>query len=66
MCKQMYSFTPSLTSAIDEGGWPTPRPGHFAPGKGHDILRTGGWVGPGPVWTFAVNLAPTRFDPRTL
>jgi len=26
----------------------------------------GGWVGPGPVWTGAENLAPTGFDPQTV
>jgi hypothetical protein len=29
-----YSSTLSLTSAVDVGGWPTPRPGRFTPGKG--------------------------------
>jgi hypothetical protein len=28
-----YSSTPSLTSALVEGGWSTPRPGRFTPGK---------------------------------
>jgi len=28
-----YSFTRSLTSALDGGGWSTPRPGRFTPGK---------------------------------
>jgi len=28
-----YSSTLSLTSALDEGGWSEPRPGHFIPGK---------------------------------
>ena len=27
---------------------------------------TGGWVGPGTVWTGAENLAPPGFDPRTV
>jgi len=27
---------------------------------------SGAWVGPGPVWTGAENLAPPGFDPRTL
>jgi hypothetical protein len=31
--KQRYSFTVSLTSALDRGGWSTPRPGRFTPGK---------------------------------
>jgi hypothetical protein len=29
----MYSCTLSLTSALDGGGWSTPRPGRFTPGK---------------------------------
>jgi len=29
----MYSFTLSLTSALDGGGWSTPRLGRFTPGK---------------------------------
>jgi hypothetical protein len=29
----MYSCTLSLTSALDWGGWSTPRPGRFTPGK---------------------------------
>ena len=29
----MYSSTLSLTSALDGGGWLTPRPGRFIPGK---------------------------------
>jgi hypothetical protein len=28
-----YYSTLSLTSALDVGGWLTPRPGHFTPGK---------------------------------
>jgi hypothetical protein len=31
--EQMYSFTLPSTSALDEGGWPTPRPGRFTPRK---------------------------------
>ena len=31
--KQMYSSTLSLTSALDEGRWSTPRPGRFTRGK---------------------------------
>ena len=29
----MYSSTLSLTSALDGGGWSTPRPGRFTPGN---------------------------------
>jgi hypothetical protein len=31
--EQRHSFTLSLTSALDGGGWSTPRPGRFTPGK---------------------------------
>jgi hypothetical protein len=31
--EQKYSSTLSLTSTLDEGGWSTPRPGRFTPGK---------------------------------
>jgi hypothetical protein len=30
---QMYSPTISFTSVLDAGGWLTPRPGRFTPGK---------------------------------
>jgi hypothetical protein len=29
--RERYSSTLSLTSALDEGGWSTPRPGRFTP-----------------------------------
>ena len=31
--EQMYSSTLPSTSALDGGGWSTPRPGPFTPGK---------------------------------
>jgi len=31
--EKRYSSTLSLTSALDAGGWSTPRPGRFTPGK---------------------------------
>ena len=31
--EQMYSSTLPSTSALDVGGWSTPRPGRFTPGK---------------------------------
>ena len=31
--EQRYSCTLSLTSTLDRGGWSTPRPGRFTPGK---------------------------------
>ena len=44
----MYSYTLSLTSALDGAGLSTLRPGRFSPG-------THGWP-PGPVWTVAENI----------
>ena len=49
----------SLTLALDEGGWLTPRPGRFT--LGNDpvrIVQEAAWA-PGPVWTGAENLAAT-------
>jgi len=59
----MYSSTPSLTSALDEGGWSTPHPGRFTPGK-HSDPR---WF-PRPVRSGRVrkNSPPPEFDPRTV
>jgi hypothetical protein len=55
----MYKSTLSLTSALDVGGWSTPRPGRFTPGKeSTPFVKEAGWA-PGPVWTSAENLAPT-------
>ena len=57
--EQMYSSTLPSTSALDGGGWSTPRPGRFTPGKDPvPIVQQAGWA-PGPVWTCAENLAPT-------
>ena len=54
-----HSSTLSLTSALDGGGWSTPRTGRFTPGKDTvPIVYEVGWA-PGPVWTGAENLAPT-------
>ena len=55
----MYSAAFSSTSVLDEGGWSTPHPGRFTPGKDPvPILQEAGWA-PGPVWTGAENLAST-------
>ena len=55
----MYSSTLPSTSALDGGGWSTPSPGRFTPGKDPvPIVQETGWA-PGPVWTGAENLAPT-------
>ena len=47
-----------LTSALDAGGWSTPSPVRFTPGKDPvPIVQEAGWA-PVPVWTVAENLAP--------
>ena len=62
----MYSSTLSLTSALDESGRSTPRPGRFTPGKDPvPIVQEAGRAS-GPVWTGAENLAPPGFDPWTV
>jgi hypothetical protein len=56
----------SLTSALDGGGWSTPCPGRFTPGKEPvPIAQEARWAS-GTVWTGAENLAPPGFDPRTV
>ena len=55
--KFRYSPTLSLTSALHWGGWSTPRPGRFTPGKDPvPIVQEAGWA-PGQNWTGAGNLA---------
>ena len=53
-------------SAPNGGEWLTPSPSLFTPGERQGSHCTGGWVGPGPVWTSAETLAPSEFDPRTV
>jgi hypothetical protein len=53
--KARYSYTLSLTSALGGGGWSTPRPGRFTPGK-ETRYPLAGWA-PGPVWMGTENLA---------
>jgi hypothetical protein len=53
---ELYSF---LTSALEGGGWSSPRPGRVTPGKDPvPIVQEAGWA-TGPVWTCMKNLAPT-------
>ena len=61
----MYSYTLSLTSALD--GESTPRPGCFTPGEDPvPLVQEAGWA-PGPAWTGLENLSPPPgFDPRTV
>jgi hypothetical protein len=45
------------------GGWLTPHPGRFTPGKDAvPIVEEAGWA-PGPVWMGAENLAPVQTGP---
>jgi hypothetical protein len=62
--EQRYSSTLSLTSALDGGGWSTPRraPATLPPEKTQYPL----YRAPGPVWRGAENIAPPGFDPRTV
>jgi hypothetical protein len=54
----MYRSTYSLTSALDEGGWSTPRPGRFTPRKDSvPIVQVAAWA-PGLDWRGAESLAP--------
>ena len=53
----MSSSTLPSTLALDGGGWSTPRPGRFTPGKDSvPIVQEAEWA-PGLVWTDAENLA---------
>ena len=57
--EQRYIPILSLTTALDGGGWSTPRPGRFAPGKDPvPVVQEAGWA-PGPVWTCAENFSST-------
>jgi hypothetical protein len=48
----------TLDLGARRGGWLTPRPGRFIPGKVPvPIVKEAGWA-PGPVWTCAKNQAP--------
>jgi hypothetical protein len=53
---QLYPF---VTSALEGGGWSTPRPGRFTSGKNPvPIVQEAGWA-QGSVWACAENLTPT-------
>jgi hypothetical protein len=57
--EQSISSTLSLTSAVDGGGWSTPR--HCRSNPGNEpvpSVQEATWA-PAPVWTDAENLAPT-------
>jgi len=65
--KKRYTFTLSLTSALDGGGWLRPRPGHFTPGKNTWNPTYRGLGGPHVGWDGCGNpRLPPVFDPRTV
>jgi len=61
-----YSSTFSLTSALDVGGWSTPRSGRFTPEKDPVFIGTGGWTGRRAACTGLGNWPPPGFDPWTV
>jgi hypothetical protein len=65
--KHRHASTLSLTSALDVGGWSTPRRGRFNPDNDQmPTVQEAGWA-TGPVWTGTENLASQPgFDPRTV
>ena len=56
----MYSSTLPSTCALDWGGWSTPRPGRFTPGKDPVPIVQKAGLAPGPEWMGEENLAPDR------
>jgi rRNA maturation protein Nop10 len=65
--EQRYSSTLSLTSALDGGGWSTPRPGRFTPGKEsrYPLYRRLGWPQGRSGRVRKISLPP-GFDLRTV
>jgi hypothetical protein len=67
--EQRYSSTTFLISALDEGGWSTPRPGRFTPRNDSvPTVQEAGWA-PGPVSTGEESLPPPPppgFNSRTV
>ena len=61
-----YRCTLSLTSAIVEGGWSTPRLGRFIPGKTRYPLYRGLTVPQGLSVLVLKISPPLAFDPRTV
>ena len=57
--REKYSYTLSLTSPLNGGGWSASRSRRFTPGKDPvPIVQEAGWA-PGQVWQGAENLVPT-------
>ena len=62
----MYSSTLSLTSALDGGGWSTPRSGRFNPEERTGTHYTGSPMGPRAGLDGCGKSRPQpRLDPRT-
>jgi len=63
----MYISTLSLTLALDVGGWSTPRPGRFTPGKETHYPLHSMLGGPQDRSGCVQKILPSpRFDPRTV
>jgi hypothetical protein len=62
----MYSFTLSLTSALDGDGWSVPRRGCFTPGNALVPIVWEAGSAPGLVWTGVEISPPPGFDPWTV
>ena len=62
----MYSSTLPSTSALDGGGWSTPRPDRFTPGEGtrYPLYRRLG--GPQARSVRVRKISTPGFDPRTV
>ena len=62
-----YSFTLSATSALDGGGWSTPRPGRCTPKKRSGTHCIGGRMGPrAALYECGKSRSPPGFDPQTV
>ena len=67
MKAQWYSRTLPLISALDVGGWSTPRPGRFTPGKDTRYPSYRRLRGSQGRSERARNISPTpEFDPQTV
>ena len=65
--EQRYSSTLSLTSGLDGGGWLTPLPSCFTPGKDTQYLFYGSLVGPQGRSKLAHRISPPlKFNPWTV
>ena len=62
--KQRITFTLSLTSVLDGGGWLMPSTSSFTPGKIRCTYCTRGWMGPrtGSGWVQKIS-PPLQFNP---